>query len=420
MGEGEAGNASRRGLRAFPALFPCVVLASLLAASLTFPAVAASGKTQRTPFEAFVSSLWPLAESRGVSRATFERAFAGLSPDPNVIAQSRSQPEFVLPTGDYVAGAVTAGRVERGKGKASEARVWLDQASRAYGVDTSILLGIWGLETDFGGFAGTSSVIRSLATLAFVGFRGDYCRGELLSALEILEEGDVALAAMRGSWAGAMGQTQFMPTSYLVYAVDFEKHGRRDIWTSEADAIGSTANFLKQHGWTAGLPWGFEVRLPQDFALTGADSARAAPFSAFAARGVERADGSPLPEKGEGRLLILAGIKGPVFLVTSNFDVIKAYNNSTAYALAVGLLGDAIAGGPAPVAPWPAAGRPLTAQQVTRLQAELKAMGYEVGEIDGKAGDSLRAAVRAYQERNGLAPDGYADLALMERIAASR
>jgi membrane-bound lytic murein transglycosylase B len=396
----------------------CASVGALILALVACPAAADGGKSP-SPFQAFLSSLWPLAESRGVTRATFDHAFAGLTPDPKVIAQSRSQPEFALPIRDYEASAIATDRIERGKSKAHETQAWLDKATQAYGVDKPVLLGVWGLETDYGVFPGSNSVIRSLATLAFVHFRGDYFRGELLSALEILEQGDIALEAMRGSWAGAMGQTQFMPTSYLEYAVDFEGHGRRDIWTSAADAIGSTANFLQLHGWTAGLPWGFEVRLPQSFRLTSADSATPAPFSAFAARGVERADGSPLPDRGEGRLLIPEGLKGPVFLVTSNFDVVKAYNNSTAYALAVGLVGDAVTGGPTLVAPWPSGDRPLTAAQITQLQTKLKAMGYDVGEVDGRVGDTLRAAVRAYQERNGLAPDGYADLALLERIVAT-
>ncbi|HEX9168799.1 MAG TPA: lytic murein transglycosylase, partial [Roseiarcus sp.] len=215
------------------------------------------------------------------------------------------------------------------------------------------------------------------------------------------------------------GQTQFMPSSYLAYAVDFDEGGRRDLWTHEADAIGSTANYLAKHGWTTGLPWGFEVRLPADFALKDSDSSSPSPFSSFAARNVERTNGLPWPEKGEGRLLILAGLKGPVFLVTSNFDVIKAYNNSTAYALSVALLGDAVKGGGGLVVPWPA-DHPLTAAQTQALQAKLKKMGYDVGKVDGKIGDVLRAAVRAYQERNGLAPDGYADLSLFKRVNAAR
>ena len=410
----------------------CVV--ALMLSCLAFPADAAASKRSvhararplqhafvvQHAFEKFVASLWPLAEQRGVSRLTFDRAFDGVSFDPKVVAMTEAQPEFVRPIWDYVASAVSADRVERGRKKADAASAWLTKAKETYGVDDAVILGVWGLETDFGGFVGSNSVIRALATLAYIHYQGDYFRDELLSALVILEKGDIAPGLMLGSWAGAMGEMQFMPSSYLAYAIDFEGHGRRDIWTSEADAIGSTANYLAKHGWTAGLPWGFEVHLPSNFALSDADSSSPALFSTFAARGVERADGSPWPESGEGRLLILAGLKGPVFLVTSNFDVIKTYNNSSAYALSVALLGDAVKGGHALQAQWPTNDRQLSEAQVRRLQAKLKKLGYEVGKIDGKIGDTLRAAVRTFQERNGLAPDGYPDLALFNEVSASR
>jgi membrane-bound lytic murein transglycosylase B len=379
-----------------------------------------SAGSQQTAFRGFIEALWPLAEARSVSRLTFDNAFAGVTFDPTVAASAGSQPEFVRAIWDYVASAVSADRIQRGRDKARSEALWLARAKDLYGVDDAVILGVWGLETDFGGFAGSSSIIRSLASLAFIHFQGDYFRDELLSALVILEEGDIAPSLMRGSWAGAMGQTQFMPSSYLSYAVAFQRHDRRDIWTSEADAIGSTANYLAKHGWTKGLPWGFEVRLPAKFALTAADSASPAPFSTFAARGVVKADGSPLPESGDGRLLILAGLNGPVFLVTSNFDAIKTYNNSTAYALSVGLLGDAVAGGPGLVAQWPTRDHPLTAAQIQKLQTQLQRMGYDVGKIDGKIGDTLRSAVSAYQERDGLPPDGYANQALFRRVGAAR
>jgi membrane-bound lytic murein transglycosylase B len=398
-------------------------IVALALSGAAFAAVAAPNKitgSQQTAFRGFVETLWPLAEARGVSRPTFDSAFAGVTFDPTVVASAGSQPEFVRPIWDYVAGAVSADRVERGREKARSEMLWLARANDLYGVDNSVILGVWGLETDFGGFAGSNNIIRSLASLAYVHFQRDYFRDELLSALAILEEGDIAPSLMRGSWAGAMGQTQFMPSSYLSYAVAFQRHDRRDIWTSEADAIGSTANYLAKHGWTKGLPWGFEVRLPVKFTLTAADSAAPAPFSSFASRGVTKADGSPLPELGEARLLILAGLNAPVFLVTSNFDVIKTYNNSTAYALSVGLLGDAVTGGPGLAAQWPTHDRMLTAAQIQRLQVKLKKMGYDVGEIDGKIGDALRSAVRAYQEHNNLPPDGYASQALFSRVSALR
>ena len=392
-----------------------IALGSASAATADRPA-----PSYQPTFREFIDGLWPLAEKRGVSRPTFNAAFAGVSFDPQVVANAQSQPEFVRPIWDYVASALSPDRVERGRERARSESLWLARAKETFGVDDAALLGIWGLETDFGGFVGSNNVIQALASLAYVHFQGDYFRNELLSALVIVQEGDIGLSAMRGSWAGAMGQTQFMPSSYLAYAVAFERHSQRDIWTSEADAIGSTANYLAKHGWKSGLPWGFEVRLPARFALKAANSSSPAPFSSFAARGVKRADGSPLPESGFGRLMMPAGLDGPVFLITSNFDVLKSYNNSTAYALAVGLLGDAVKGGPGLVAQWPTHDRVLNPTQIQTLQAKLKTMGYDVGEIDGKIGDAMRSAVRAYQERNGLAPDGYVNLALFRRVTASR
>jgi peptidoglycan lytic transglycosylase B len=400
----------------------CVVALWSLCLTLP-PSTAAERRTahfHRQSFHEFIASLWPLAEERGISRATFDSAFVGISFDPKVVANTTRQAEFARPIWQYIASAVSPARIERGRDKAQAERAWLTKATQAYGVDEGVILGIWGLETDFGAFAGSDYVVRALASLAFARFRGDYFRDELLSALVILQEGDITPRKMRGSWAGAMGQTQFMPSSYLLYAVDFEGHGRRDIWNSAPDAIGSTANFLSAHGWRADLPWGFEVRLPAEFKLTDADSSRSAAFDAFAARGVKRADGAPLPNSGEGRLLIPAGRRGPIFLVTDNFDTIKLYNNSTSYALAVALLGDAATGGGALVAHWPVGGPPLRETQVRRLQAKLKKLGYDVGEIDGKVGDALRSAVRSYQERNGLSPDGYANLALLKRVDAGR
>ena len=386
----------------------------LVSGLFAFSAEAASPKPQS--FADFVASLWPLAEERGISRPTFDRAFHNVSFDPRVVAAANGQAEFARPIWDYIASAVSPSRIERGRAKAAAVSAWLEKANEAFGVDPGVIMGIWGIETDFGGYSGSDDVVRSLASLAYAGFRADYFRDELLSALLILEEGDAEPGAMRGSWAGAMGQTQFMPSSFLVYAIDFEDHGRRDIWASEADAIGSTANFLAEHGWKDDLPWGFEVRLPAGFALTDADSSKLSPFAGFSARGVKRADGRPLPATGDARLLIPAGLKGPIFLVTSNFEAIMAYNPTTAYALSVALLGDAIQGDGGLVASWPKKDPQLGEKQIRRLQARLKQMGYDPGDIDGMVGDSLRSAVRAYQAHSGLTPDGYADLALVKRV----
>jgi membrane-bound lytic murein transglycosylase B len=367
-------------------------------------------------FQLFIEGLWPEAKALGVSRATFDSAFKGVTYDPKIVAHTETQAEFVKPIWEYLASAVSANRIERAKAAAQQYESWLSKAQHKFGVDASVVTGIWGLETDYGAFAGSDYVIRALASLAYAHYQGDYFKDELLAALQILEEGDITPARMKGSWAGAMGQTQFMPSSFREYAVDFDGGGRRDIWTNAPDAIGSTANYLAKHGWVAGLPWGFEVILPEGFELKDADSSHYVPFSAFADRGVKRADGKALPQSGEAELLITAGLKGPVFLVTANFKVIKTYNNSTSYALGVALLGDrAMGGGPLATA-WPVHDRQLTTAQMLEMQTRLKKMGYDVGKMDGKIGEVGQAALRAYQQKTGLIPDGYPTLALLLKM----
>ncbi len=387
-----------------------------LAVLATAVAPAANAKAGGQDFQLFIAGLWPEAQQRGVSRATFDAAFEGIAFDARVVARTNAQAEFVKPIWEYLSGAVSSERVARGQSKAEAQASWLNKAKRAYGVDPAIVMGVWGLETDFGGFAGSDNVIRSLASLAFIHYRGEFFKGELLAALTILQHGDIGPREMKGSWAGAMGQTQFMPSSFLDFAVDFDGDGRRDIWGSPADAIGSTANYLKEHGWIAGEPWGMEVRLPAGFALTDADSSQLAPFSAFAARGVRRADGDALPRSGAAQLLIPAGLNGPIFLITANFKVIKSYNSSTAYALGVALLGDRIEGGAGIAAHWPH-DKTLSLSQMRDFQARLQKKGYDVGKIDGMVGESVRAAVRAWQQSLGLAPDGYPTPALYRRLA---
>ena len=302
------------------------------------PARAAAAAAEN--FDAFVQSLWPDARAHGVSRDTFDAAFRGVTPDPGVIEKTRTQAEFRKTVGQYLETAVSDKRIALGREKYAAYERWLAKAEDHFGVDRYVVMGVWGLETKYGTYMGDDYVVRSLATLAYARYRGTYFRTELIRALVILQEGHVDPAHMIGSWAGAMGQTQFMPSNFKPFAVDFESHGRRDIWTSVPDAVGSTANFLKKHGWIAGETWGYEVLLPAGFAGGPAT----APFPAWAGRGVVRADGGEMPGRGAASLLRPAGPNGPAFLVTHNFKVIKSYNNSTAYALGVGLLGDRIAG----------------------------------------------------------------------------
>ena len=312
----------------------------------------APAAAQNQGFPAFVQSIWPEARAHGVSRATFDAAFAGVTPDPEVIEKTKTQAEFHKTVGQYLETAVSDKRIALGQEKYAAYGRWLAKAEERFGVDRYVIMGVWGLETKYGTYTGDDYVVRSLATLAYARYRGTYFRTELVKALVILQEGHVDPAHMMGSWAGAMGQTQFMPSNFKPYAVDFEGHGRRDIWTSVPDAVGSTANFLKKHGWIAGETWGYEVRVPAG--LSGA-SDRYVPFGTWAARGVERADGGEMPHAGAAALLRPAGPAGPAFLVTPNFKVIKSYNNSTSYALGVCLLGDRIAGWGPLKARWPGA-----------------------------------------------------------------
>ena len=329
-------------------------LVFLFAAALALVTVAKRGHAAEDGFHNFIESLWMQAHHRGVSRTTFDRAFAGVTPDPDVLAKTHRQAEFVKPISEYLASAVSQTRIETGRDRARAFKATLERADAAFGVDPYIVLGVWGLETNFGTKTGDLSTIRCLATLAYAHYRGDYFRKELVEALVILQEGHVTPEAMQGSWAGAMGQTQFMPSAFKRYAIDFDGHGRKDIWRDVPDALGSTANFLKRHGWRADEPWGFEVVAPS--ATTG-DGKAMRPFATWADAGFKRADGAAMPRSGEAALLAPAGPDGPHFLVTRNFKVIKSYNNSTAYALGVALLGDRIAGGTPLAASWPVAAR---------------------------------------------------------------
>ena len=316
--------------------------------------MARRGHAAESSFDNFVNGLWPAAHARGVSRETFARAFAGVTSDPAVLAKTHRQAEFTKTTADYLASAVSDSRIETGQDRARAWKATLEKADSRFGVDPYVVLGVWGLETNFGKNPGDLSTIRCLATLAHARYRGDYFRKELLDALDILQQGHVAPEAMQGSWAGAMGQTQFMPSAFKRYAIDFDGHGRKDIWRDVPDALGSTAFYLKKHGWIAGEPWGYEVVASR---ASAGDGKAMRPFEGWVEAGFRRADGGALPRHGEAALLTPAGANGPHFLVTRNFKVIKSYNNSTSYALGVGLLGDRIAGSPPLRASWPMAER---------------------------------------------------------------
>ena len=367
-------------------------------------------------FERFTRELWPLAQARGISRPTFDLAFRGVTPDPSIVALTKKQSEFVAPIWTYLDNAVGGSRIGRGREMAQAHAGILSQIEARYGVPREVVLGVWGMETNFGSFKGDKDTIRSLATLAQIRYRGDFFRDELLVALELLEKGYVERGELRGSWAGAMGHTQFMPSSYMKYAVDFSGDGHADIWTSTGDALASTANYLKGYGWQPGLPWGLEVAVPDGF-----DHRRSTgSFASFVAAGVRRMDGRALPSSGEARLFYPAGHTGPALLLTANFDVIKKYNSSDAYAMAVGHLGDRIAGRPALQADWPKREPRLDKAGIIDVQRRLKGLGLYSQDADGRIGTGTREAVRQYQLQTGALADGYPTPALLARMRASR
>jgi lytic murein transglycosylase len=368
------------------------------------------------PFDVFVQRLWPQAQARGISRATFDLAFRGVTPDASIVALTRKQSEFSAPIWSYLENAVGGARIQRGREAAAENASVLSQVEARYGVPKEVVLGVWGMETNYGSFKGNKDVIRSLATLASIRYRGDFFRDELLTALELIQKGHVERSELKGSWAGAMGHTQFMPSSYMKYAVDWTGDGHADIWTSSSDAIASTANYLKGYGWVPGLPWGMEVTLPDGFD----HRLDKASFSAFASAGVRRADGGRLPSSGEGRLFYPAGHTGPVMLLTANFDVIKKYNSSDAYAMAVGHLGDRIAGRSAIRASWPTKAPRLDMAATRDLQHRLKALGLYNHDADGRIGTGTREAVRRYQISAGEIADGYPTPALLSKLRGKR
>ncbi|MFC4174716.1 lytic murein transglycosylase [Microvirga sp. GCM10011540] len=372
--------------------------------------------TSQADFQSFVQSLWPAAKARGVSRGTFEEAFRGVTPDPKIIALTKKQSEFVRPIWDYINGAISAQRLDRGRKMAAEWSKTLAAVERTYGVPRSIVLGVWGMETNFGSFTGSIYAVRALATLAHTGYRGEFFQEELLTALQILEQEHVSRDKMLGSWAGAMGHTQFMPSSYMKHAVDGNRDGVRDIWTSVPDALASTANYLRQHGWQPGLPWGFEVKIPQGFDFRNLRQG----FASWQGLGLRRMDGKPMPRSGEATLYLPGGAGGPAFLVTDNYNVIKAYNSSDAYAMGVAYLGDRLMGGRPIQGSWPKNEPMLDKDQRQELQKRLAGLGFYDGEADGKFGSKTREAVRNFQLRRGLIPDGYADFAVLRELRSAR
>lgn len=361
------------------------------------------------------------ARTRGVPEAIAAR-LTDLPPDPEVVAATQNQAEFVKPIWSYLDANLTEARIAEGRAKLADWAPTLAAIEARYGVDRHILVAFWGVESTYGSVLGDPTIVRpvlrSLATLACNPTpRAPYWRGELVAALEILAQDKPPAEPLTGSWAGAMGHTQFMPTVYQAYAVDFDGDGRRDIWTSVPDALASTANYLKAMGWRPGERWGSEARLAEGFDYGLADETTERSFGEWRALGVEATD-APVDEAARATLIVPAGARGPAFLLQPNFRMILRYNTALAYALTVAHLSDRLRGAPAFARDWPRADAMLSAEALKGLQARLTDLGFPAGAADGKPGPRTRAALRAYQAARGLTPDGYADAALVERIKA--
>jgi len=402
------------GCAATPAAAPDLAVGPGASAAPT-EAVAEDDATQQG-FARWVSNFRVSARAAGIDDDTLRVALDEVRYLPRVVELDRAQPEFTRTVRDYLDTAVSPQRVALGQAKLLEFRTEVDAAAARYGVPAAIVVAIWGIESNYGSNHGSIPTIDALATLGFEGRREDWARAQLLAALRIIRSGDITRAQMIGSWAGAMGQTQFLPSVFLAAAVDTDGDGRRDIWGSMADVTASTANFLKASGWQGGQAWGVEVRLPPGFDVGRADDTLRQSAVKWAAEGVVAIDGTPLPAFADATLLLPAGARGPVFLVGPNFRAILRYNNSTSYALAVGLLAQRVAGGPGVQAPWPADLIALTRSQLIALQNALNALGFASGPPDGMMGPATRAGLRGYQRSVGLPADGYPTPELLQRI----
>ncbi len=368
-------------------------------------------------FHRCLERLWPLAARRHVSRAAFERLTGPLTPDLRIMDLLDNQPEFSKAIWDYLDLLVTDERIEKGRALLAQHRAIFDAAERTFGVDRYVITAIWGVESNYGTEGGDRPVLRSTATLACVGRRQKYFRDEFLAALEILNRGDVKPDRLVGSWAGAFGPTQFMPTAFKRYAIDFDGDGRRDVVDSVADVVGSTANNLKKDGWRPGETWGYEVVVPANFDFLLADHRRAQPISQWQRLGIKRPGGKPFPRPDDSAfLLVPAGVQGPGFLMLHNFRVIMRYNPAEAYALAIGHLADRLRGGGPLAQDWPRYERVLSRDERLELQELLNRHGYDAGEPDGRLGARTRAAIRAFQARNGKVPDGFASGGILKQL----
>lgn len=373
----------------------------------------------RPSFAEWIAVLKTEARAKRIGEGTLTATLDGLRLNRRALKLEARQPEFVTPVGAYVAALTGKKALDAGREKRRQHAALLARIEAAYGVPARYLLAIWRLESDYGANFGAFPVVETLATLAYAGTpkRRSFWRRQLFGALRIVDQGHAPLGRLVGSWAGAMGHTQFIPTTYLDHAVDFDGDGRRDLWRSLPDVFASTANYLRKSGWQPGLPFGWEAKLPDGFDYSRAHIGESRTVAEWRALGVRRADGRPIPQTDRpASLVVPAGWNGPIFLVTQNYRAILRYNNAAAYALTVGLLAERLEGQGNLVARWPEADRLLSRSEKAELQRKLMALGYDPGPVDGKVGPDTRKAIRAFQKSAGKPADGYANHTLLEAV----
>jgi membrane-bound lytic murein transglycosylase B len=390
---------------------------SLVVLGVALCLAGAPARAATQSFSAWVEKFWPSARAAGITRATYDRAFKGLTPDPKVIEAANFQPEYVKPIGEYIDRVVSDKRISAGKQKLEENKALLDVLEKRYGVDRTIIVAIWGVESNYGTQPGDMNVIRSLATLAYTGTKAAFARQQLIVALKILQRGDISVEAMNGSWAGAMGHTQFIPTTYQTFAVDYDGDGKRDIWTDVPDALASTASYLKHSNWQAGQTWGYEVTPPKGFNPKKVNEKTLRSLGDWQKLGFARIGGEAFPRPGDkASLFAPAGTDGPEFLLLNNFRSILHYNVSNSYALGVGHLADRLKGYGPFTHPWPTDENHLALDQRVELQKLLVAKGLLAGDTDGIIGPATLEAVKTYQRSKGLPVDGFPSRTILELL----
>ncbi len=373
--------------------------------------------TSEPSFPDWVVAFRQRAGAAGITETTLDAALKDLRYLPKVVERDRNQSEFTKTLWDYLDSAASDARIANGQKALAKHLRSLEAIERRYGVDKEIVAAIWGLESAYGAFRGDTPILSALASLAYDPRRSVFFETQLIGALRIIQSGDVTVPEMTGSWAGAMGHTQFMPTSFLDYAVDFDGDGKRDIWSDDpSDALASTAAYLAGFGWTKDQPWGVEVRLPEGFEYELANRSILKSPADWGRLGVVGTDGRAVPGHGAGSILLPAGAQGAAFMIFDNFAVLERYNTADAYVIGVGHLADRIKGGGPIVAKWPRQDRALTGDERRELQERLTGAGFSTQGVDGKIGPNTIDAIRGFQRAAGLIPDGYASLALLKRL----